>query len=542
MPMQLNVNKVFTVEQENHLEKYAIKIAQMFYGLPVPEFRKLVLRYAEACGSRAIPDVWLMKGKATRDWYYAYMSRHPNLALKAPEGMSIARAMAFNRTNVEVFFKAYTEAITRHNFTPDRVFNLDESGLSTVMKPMKVVCQRGQPVASQVARERGAHMTFVGFINAAGHYIPPVFIVARKRMNPDFLRGTIDGTSVLLHQSGWMTHEGFLETLQHVREKTYCTVNNKILLIMDNAECHMSIHAVEYAIYHGIVIVTLPPHTTAKLQPLDVSIFGPFKSYLRGLQDDYKLTHPNIAITEHMLPEMACKAWIKACTPANVLSGFAATGIWPINRNIFPDEAFAGSEVSERAPTQDIVEDHSFSDGDELPTLVQGLQTPSSSGCTSPDYPEAGPSGVVQLTPAPAPVPVPGSGSSDSTTSPTPTVTPESIRPYPKGPTRPPCRGRKKIRACILTEDIEAITQLRTKEEKKLKRKGSKKTGKKEISNRQRRKRGFRWSLQMTPLMRRVLMVRNLFSPSLMTPRIILRTWLRRWSLKPTPLLTRSLR
>ena len=464
------MNKVFTDEQEQKIEDYAIRIAQMFYGLPVPEFRKLVLRYAEACGSRAIPAVWKEQGMATRDWYYAYMSRHPNLALKAPEGMSIARAMAFNRTNVEVFFKVYTEAVARHNFMPDRIFNMDESGLSTVMKPMKVVCQRGQPVASQVARERGAHMTFVGFINAAGHYIPPVFIVARKRMNPDFLRGTIHGSSVLLHHNGWMTHEGFLETLQHIREKTYCSTDNKILLIMDNAECHMSIHAVEYAIQHGIVIVTLPPHTTAKLQPLDVSIFGPFKAYLRVIQEDFKLTNPNVAITEHMLPEMACNAWIKACTPANVLSGFSATGLWPINRNIFPDEAFAGAEVSERVSTQATVEASSSEGNDEQQASVSALQTPSSSGHTSPDYPVGpGPSGVAQLM-TPAPVPGPScSGSSPSpVTSPSTSLSPEEVRPYPKGRARPAGRGRRKIKACILTEDEESIGLLRMKEEKKL--------------------------------------------------------------------------
>lgn len=459
VPLQLNVNRVFTNEQELHIKNYAVKIAQMFYGLPVPEFRKLVLRYAEACGSKAIPEVWKVQGKATRDWYYAYMSRHPNLALKAPEGMSIARAMAFNRVNVEVFFKAYTEAVSRHNFTPDRIFNMDESGLSTVMKPMKVICERGQPVASQVARERGVHMTFVGFVNAAGQYIPPVFIVARKRMNPEFLRGTIHGTSVFLHQNGWMTHELFLETLKHLHEKTYCSVDNKVLLIMDNAECHMSIHAVEYAIEHGIVIVTLPPHTTAKLQPLDVSIFRPFKSYLRVLQDDFKLTNPNMPITEHMLPEMACKAWIKACTPTNVLSGFAATGIWPINRDIFPDEAFAGAEVSERAFAQD--------SGDEQQPSVSGLQSPSSS--------QPGPSGVAELTPAPTPGPS-DSGSSTPRTS----ITPEQIRPYPKGPARPAARGRKKIRSCILTEDREALDQLRIKGEKKDKKRQQQEEKKKE--------------------------------------------------------------
>ena len=137
---------------------------------------------------------------------------------------------------------------------------------------------------------------------------------------------------------------------------------------MDNAECHMNIHAVEFAIQHGIVIVTLPPHTTDKLQPLDVSVFGPFKTYMRGQLNDYALMHPNKHITEHMLPEFASNAWNSACTPNNVLSGFRATGILPINCHIFADEAFVGAQVTERpAPSEDDI-------GGEVPTLDQELE------------------------------------------------------------------------------------------------------------------------------------------------------------------------
>ena len=362
VPLKANSQKVFTQQQEDSLSDYARKIAKMFYGLPVNAFRNLAYEYAVACGSKAIPSAWEEDHMATRDWYYGYMARHPELSLKTPEGMSIARAIAFNRVSVEIFFTAYTEAMEKYQFTADRIFNLDESSLSTVMKPVKVVCERGQPVASQISRERGTTMTFVGIISAGGTFIPPVFIIPRKRWNDSFMRGTINGSKGILHQNGWMNGECFLQTLEHIQRKTYCTPDNRILLILDNAECHMNIHSIQYAIQHGIVIVTLPPHTTAKLQPLDVSVFGPFKSYLRSLQNDFHLMNPNTHITEHMLPDFACKAWIRACTPTNILAGFSATGIWPINRNIFPDESFAGSEVSERPPPQNVgQEDHDLS-------------------------------------------------------------------------------------------------------------------------------------------------------------------------------------
>ncbi|XP_068240176.1 uncharacterized protein [Palaemon carinicauda] len=160
--------------------------------------------------------------------------------------------------------------------SPDRIYSLDETCLSTVLKPVKVVCE--------VSQERGATMTFVGIVNAAGHNIPSIFIMPRKRWNDSFMRGTIDGSKGISHQNGWMNGECFLETLQHVHDKIFCSMDNKIILIIDNAVFHLNIHAINYAINNGIVIVTLPPHTTSKLQPSDVSVYGPFKTYLRSLQ------------------------------------------------------------------------------------------------------------------------------------------------------------------------------------------------------------------------------------------------------------------
>ena len=49
-------------------------------------------------------------------------------------------------------------------------------------------------------------------------------------------------------------------------------------------------------------------------------------------------------------------------------------------------------------------------------------------------------------------------------------VTPEAVQPYPKAPNRSAAKGKRKlkIKACILTEDPQAIEQLRDKEKKKV--------------------------------------------------------------------------
>ncbi|KAK4321956.1 hypothetical protein Pmani_007266 [Petrolisthes manimaculis] len=469
VPVPGHTNRVFTPKQETHIVDYTIHAAKMFYGLPMNEVRRMVYLYARACNSQTIPEAWEKDKMATRDWYYAFMNRHPNLVLKAPEGMSIARIVAFNKVNVETFFKAFTLALNKYEFTPDRIYNLDESSLSTVMKPCKVVCVRGKPVATQVTRERGDSMTFVGIINVVGQSIPPVFIIPRSRWNPSFMRNTIFGSKGILHPSGWMNGDCFVQTLQHLHEKSGSSVENKILLIMDNAECHMNFHVVEFAIKHGIVIVTLPPHTTDKLQPLDAS------------------------------------------TPSNILNGFRATGIWPLNELIFPEEAFVGAQVTERpAPPEEFVvevtrtpSDGSTSDGEEQTTISHGSQvvdlpeddpddpTPGPSTTMAPTpgpsttvAPTPGPSTTVAPTPGPSPskficptqpsLPAPittmlATPSPSRPTSQSSPITPESIRPFPKAAPRPYGKGRKRVRACILTENEEAISDLRVKAEKKQK-------------------------------------------------------------------------
>ena len=118
---------VFSAEEEKLLASYTIKIAKMFYGLSKKEFRKLAYRYAIACHSKSIPQAWTKKEEATHDWYYIYMVCHPELTLKSPEGMTNARAIAFDRTTVNAFFDAYAKAMSKHQFTPNKIYNIDES-------------------------------------------------------------------------------------------------------------------------------------------------------------------------------------------------------------------------------------------------------------------------------------------------------------------------------------------------------------------------------------------------------------------------------
>lgn len=66
---------------------------------------------------------------------------------------------------------------------------------------------------------------------------------------------------------------------------------------MDNHESHLSIEALNLAKSSGVTILTLHPHTTAKLQPLDVGLNGQFKTYYNAAVDSWLLRNPGQSLT-----------------------------------------------------------------------------------------------------------------------------------------------------------------------------------------------------------------------------------------------------
>jgi len=95
----------------------------------------------------------------------------------------LAKANAFNQHTVGEFFTLLESLIKNTSVTGARIFNLDESGLTTIQRAPKIISEKGMKQVGQVvSRERGELVTVCAIVSASGIPLPPVLIFPRKTL------------------------------------------------------------------------------------------------------------------------------------------------------------------------------------------------------------------------------------------------------------------------------------------------------------------------------------------------------------------------
>ena len=350
--------RILSERMEKSLVEYAQKAASIYHGITMDVLRKLAYQMATCNGVENIPSNWHAKQMAGVDWATGFLSRHGELSLRKPEATSIQRMAAFNRHNVNAFMDNLSEIYSRATYGPHQIWNLDETGCTTVQRPSKILATKGcKQVGAIVSQERGTLVTVCCAINALGNHIPPFFVFPRVKVQDNWLLTAPPGSSATGHPkaSGWMTEENFLQYMQHFVKYAKPSAESPIVLLLDNHQSHTSIEVIDYAKENNITLLSFPQaHCSHRLQPLDVGVYGPFKAYYNQAADNWMRENPAQPMTIHVIPKLVAYALPKAMTPSNILSGFRSTGIFPFDRNIFGDDAFMASYVTDRPDPHEI--------------------------------------------------------------------------------------------------------------------------------------------------------------------------------------------
>lgn len=83
-----------------------MKSVQIFHGLSIENVRKMAFDFAVKLGI-PYPNNWADENTATKDWYYSFMRRHRQIALRTPEQLSLQRCRGFNRDSVSALYENY---------------------------------------------------------------------------------------------------------------------------------------------------------------------------------------------------------------------------------------------------------------------------------------------------------------------------------------------------------------------------------------------------------------------------------------------------
>ena len=363
----------FSRDIEEELVQYILTMEEMMFGLTTVDIRDMAYQLAE----RNHIDPPFKNEIAGRDWLRGFLSRNKQLSIRQPESTSAARARGFNHTAVNRFFDLLEALMEEHKFPPDKIYNVDETGMTTVQsRPSKIVALRGRKqVGSLTSAERGVLVTTEICMSATGSFVPPLFVWPRVRMKPELMDGAPPGSIFECHKSGWMQTDIFTTWFKHFVKVSGASNENKVLLILDGHKTHtQNLAVINIARKNGVFILSLPPHCTHRLQPLDVAFMKPLSTYYTQEVECWMKRHPGRCVTVFQLANLFGVAYLKSATAQTAANGFRKTGIYPVNRNVFEDFEFAPSSVTEQAETTTAVMEETSGNGPEI-TSVEGTQT-----------------------------------------------------------------------------------------------------------------------------------------------------------------------
>jgi hypothetical protein len=336
--------RLFTPEEELELANHIVELARSGFPLEPVDFRSLAHEYALLNGK----IVSTQTEQLSYNWYCDFLKRHPNIFITEPKEMCLYRAIAPNKANFNHFHDKYLELVQTLGIDEEHVWNVDESGLIDNPVSTTVLTERGSNLPYIVPKDKGCTTTVLNFINPAG-LTSPVMVIMKglniqekwKEFMPPYVHLRCSPTGWVNADLFWQFGHIFLMWLK--RMKLDLQPN---LVVMDGHGAHSYNHPFLILMQqHDISVLSLPPHSSHFLQPLDQIPFyllkKRWKKNLRNYNRRNAAKHMNK--TQFFLP--FAKTWRESMNPTNIIAGWKKSGLWPIDRNRVSQDVFAPSEL-----------------------------------------------------------------------------------------------------------------------------------------------------------------------------------------------------
>ena len=316
-----------TASEEKALVKFLIQ--QDTLGRPVRV--KYVGSIAFSLARQRSPIDRLCKPPG-KNWAQLFYKRHADV-LKA----SKSAVLDWNRFNIYDkaihWFDVIGEVLQGPTILQENVYNMDETGVM-LSKPnnFKVLVSKDNQHGYRGARVKRTTVTAVECISADGRFLDPMIIWPASTHRADWVTHPTPGWHYAYSDSGYTDSYLSLQWLKLVFEpqtKERARQRPRIL-ICDGFGTHETLEILEFCFENNIILCRLPSHTSHRLQPCDISVFGPLKAAYRDQVERLERGCVGTIGKEHFT-SLYSPARYEAFTPRNIRAGWAKAGLFPLN-------------------------------------------------------------------------------------------------------------------------------------------------------------------------------------------------------------------
>lgn len=221
--------------------------------------------------------------KASVGWLDNFKNRHGIRELNI-EGEKLSAASA---ETVSEFQKTFQKLIEENGFTPEQVFNADETGLNFKALPTKTLASCSEKSASGFKMQK-QRITVMVCSNASGDCRLPLLLIGKSK-KPRCFKGTnMNALPVQYYAqaNAWMSQAIFTQWFHNIfvpHVQCYLKAKNlpqKAVLVLDNAPSHPEAGSIK-SDDGNIFCYFLPANTTSVLQPMDQSVIETLKRRYR---------------------------------------------------------------------------------------------------------------------------------------------------------------------------------------------------------------------------------------------------------------------
>ena len=193
-------------------------------------------------------------------------------------------------------------------------------------------------------------ISLIACICANGEALPPALIYKGESfdLQSSWLQDLQDSDSVYFAASknGWSCDHLGIDWLKKVFDRHTRKGNRRRLLLVDGHSSHVNMKFIDLADQLRILILILPPHSTHRLQPLNVGLFSPLATaYSNELESLMHKSLGLVSMSKRMFYNIFKAAWEHSFTNENIVSTFKTTGVWPLDSSLVLDTIKKKEEV-----------------------------------------------------------------------------------------------------------------------------------------------------------------------------------------------------